>query len=320
MGLINEETIKIITAQGVKIYRKLAQPKPTVSVTAVFEELPQKIAGDIAEISRRGAKAILTAGDMTKIREMRKIGLSQAEIAEELGVSRMTLQRFMYKYMPTETSNRSGILSALREYFSAKSQEAKDKAFVTIDKYIEKMAKEKIAENPKLSYEDCLQNLRLQFFELERAGLKEGCVDAKSFLRAFLDKQKFKKREIEAVSIDSLGNSAKYITTSDIAIEKFEIDDLTDFIFETGKFSKWYGSKYMNNRLHRMLIAYLKDGKSVSEIADEYNLSKQQTQSLIQKAVKNFRNNRANIAFSGENYQQRIKVYQEMVKKFENGD
>ena len=61
---------------------------------------------------------------------------------------------------------KTSVAEAVKEFFTAINNDAKEKAYNIIDKYIQKIAKKEFKTSGESSYEDHLQNVRLRFWSI----------------------------------------------------------------------------------------------------------------------------------------------------------
>ena len=162
-----------------------------------------------------------------------------------------------------------------------------------------------------------MQDLRLSFLELEKTGAKEK-INPRNLIRRLLYKLKVETEKTKLIKFERLDDLTEEIASQDFGIARFEANDLRDFLLETEKMSKFgEAGSFRTSRLHAMIIEYIKEEKTVTEIANHYALTKERTQLLLNRAMKILGGKR-DIAIKGENYQHKIDTYKKLVDIIDN--
>ena len=309
-------SIKLVAAQGKKI---LKGSKLSVNFIKKSKSTAKIAAGDVTEFSYTICGRVFTNADMAKIQKMRKKGFTQTEIAKTLGVGRHAIQCLLYQHMPEAANDRTGIMQALKDYFLSTSKKTRNSAFQIIDKYIENLAKEN-ASSDSLSFEDYFQDLRLRFLEFAKRRKNKENVSPSSFYSALVYRPLTKSIDkSKTVPLNYLNNTAKEAAPFDSRIAKFEADNLREFLLEKDVEVWPYNTNLTQNlRSQAMMISYIKKGKSMDEIANQFGLTKTRIQSIIRNATRTLEK-KYNFVVSGEDYKERIKIYQNIVDNLEKG-
>ena len=192
------------------------------------------------------------------------------EMAQELNVSVSNVRHHLKKY---NMANSELIeLRTIRRYFSATTPEEKAKAFVDIDKYLEQIAKEKYELNKTTTFEDCLQDVRLNFFEL--AEKREN--GNKNFARnLFNELRNSKQDKLEELDIVNLELAADKIDDGESLLQKFENNDFKNYLINS-----------LQNPQEKFIIQnWVNEDKSFKKIAETSDLTPAKIRDIFIKGV-----------------------------------
>lgn len=206
--------------------------------------------------------------NINEIATMRKAGVTQNEIAERFGVDRSTVQRFLRTHLAGVIPENKEFLNAVKTYFSAKTLEEKNIAFQAVDPFLQKMAKEKCEMQKKCSYDDCLQDLRLNFVNVTNKNKENPDFKISRFLYEF-KRNAFKptvspEKPIR-IQLSELEKDGSPIAEMDLGINAFEENDYK---------SKQILNSCLSDRERMIVNSLTSKNKSVDEIGTILGLAK----------------------------------------------
>lgn len=206
--------------------------------------------------------------NINEIATMRKAGVTQNEIAERFGVVRTTVQRFLKTHLAGVIPENKEFLNAVKTYFSAKTQEEKNIAFQAVDPFLQKMAKEKFKMQKNCSYDDCLQDLRLNFVNVTNKNKENPNFKISQFLYEF-KRNAFKptvspEKPIR-IQLSELEKDGSPIAEMDLGINAFEENDYK---------SKQILNSCLSDRERMIVNSLTSKNKSVDEIGTILGLAK----------------------------------------------
>lgn len=206
--------------------------------------------------------------NINEIATMRKAGVTQNEIAERFGVVRTTVQRFLRTHLAGVIPENKEFLNAVKTYFSAKTLEEKNIAFQAVDPFLQKMAKEKFKMQKNCSYDDCLQDLRLNFVNVTNKNKENPNFKISQFLYEF-KRNAFKptvspEKPIR-IQLSELEKDGSPIVEMDLGINAFEENDYK---------SKQILNSGLSDRERMIVNSLTSKNKSVDEIGTILGLAK----------------------------------------------
>ncbi len=206
--------------------------------------------------------------NINEIATMRKAGVTQNEIAERFGVDRTTVQRFLRTHLAGVIPENKEFLNAVKTYFSAKTLEEKNIAFQAVDPFLQKMAKEKFKMQKNCSYDDCLQDLRLNFVNVTNKNKENPNFKISQFLYEF-KRNTFKptvspEKPIR-IQLNELEKDGSPIAEMDLGINAFEENDYK---------SKQILNSGLSDRERMIVNSLTSKNKSVDEIGTILGLAK----------------------------------------------
>lgn len=206
--------------------------------------------------------------NINEIATMRKAGVTQNEIAERFGVVRTTVQRFLRTHLAGVIPENKEFLNAVKTYFSAKTLEEKNIAFQAVDPFLQKMAKEKFKMQKNCSYDDCLQDLRLNFVNVTNKNKENPNFKISQFLYEF-KRNAFKptvspEKPIR-IQLSELEKDGSSIAEMDLGINAFEENDYK---------SKQILNSGLSDRERMIVNSLTSKNKSVDEIGTILGLAK----------------------------------------------
>lgn len=206
--------------------------------------------------------------NINEIAIMRKAGVTQNEIAERFGVVRTTVQRFLRTHLAGVIPENKEFLNAVKTYFSAKTLEEKNIAFQAVDPFLQKMAKEKFKMQKNCSYDDCLQDLRLNFVNVTNKNKENPNFKISQFLYEF-KRNAFKptvspEKPIR-IQLSELEKDGSPIAEMDLGINAFEENDYK---------SKQILNSCLSDRERMIVNSLTSKNKSVDEIGTILGLAK----------------------------------------------
>lgn len=213
--------------------------------------------------------------NINEVATMRKAGVTQNEIAERFGVVRTTVQRFLRTHLAGVIPENKEFLNAVKTYFSAKTLEEKNIAFQAVDPFLQKMAKEKFKMQKNCSYDDCLQDLRLNFVNVTNKNKENPNFKISQFLYEF-KRNAFKptvspEKPIR-IQLSELEKDGSPIAEMDLGINAFEENDYK---------SKQILNSCLSDRERMIVNSLTSKNKSVDEIGTILGLAKDRIERII---------------------------------------
>lgn len=213
--------------------------------------------------------------NINEIATMRKAGVTQNEIAERFGVVRTTVQRFLRTHLAGVIPENKEFLNAVKTYFFAKTLEEKNIAFQAVDPFLQKMAKEKFKMQKNCSYDDCLQDLRLNFVNVTNKNKENPNFKISQFLYEF-KRNAFKptvspEKPIR-IQLSELEKDGSPIAEMDLGINAFEENDYK---------SKQILNSCLSDRERMIVNSLTSKNKSVDEIGTILGLAKDRIERII---------------------------------------
>ena len=213
--------------------------------------------------------------NINEIATMRKAGVTQNEIAERFGVVRTTVQRFLRTHLAGVIPENKEFLNAVKTYFSVKTLEEKNIAFQAVDPFLQKMAKEKFKMQKNCSYDDCLQDLRLNFVNVTNKNKENPNFKISQFLYEF-KRNAFKptvspEKPIR-IQLSELEKDGSPIAEMDLGINAFEENDYK---------SKQILNSGLSDRERMIVNSLTSKNKSVDEIGTILGLAKVYIEMII---------------------------------------
>lgn len=213
--------------------------------------------------------------NINEIATMRKAGVTQNEIAERFGVVRTTVQRFLRTHLAGVIPENKEFLNAVKTYFSAKTLEEKNIAFQAVDPFLQKMAKEKFKMQKNCSYDDCLQDLRLNFVNVTNKNKENPNFKISQFLYEF-KRNAFKPtvspEKPICIQLSELEKDGSPIAEMDLGINAFEENDYK---------SKQILNSCLSDRERMIVNSLTSKNKSVDEIGTILGLAKDRIERII---------------------------------------
>lgn len=213
--------------------------------------------------------------NINEIATMRKAGVTQNEIAERFGVVRTTVQRFLRTHLAGVIPENKEFLNAVKTYFSAKTLEEKNIAFQAVDPFLQKMAKEKFKMQKNCSYDDCLQDLRLNFVNVTNKNKENPNFKISQFLYEFkrnVFKPTVSPEKPIRIQLNELEKDGSPIAEMDLGINAFEENDYK---------SKQILNSGLSDRERMIVNSLTSKNKSVDEIGTILGLAKVYIEMII---------------------------------------
>ena len=271
MGLVNETTINFIVKQGEKLGKSfLARPAVTAKLEGL-KYMPKQLSTDVVEVSQKTLQKAKTPIEAARLQELASKGLSLNKMASELGVSMNSVRFHLEKHNIVTDAQKE--FRILKEYFTASTKEEKAKAFAEIDKCLEQIAKEELPLRKGSSYEDCLQDVRLRFFELAEQSQKDGLSFSKTVLQKVRESRPAIKKEIQTVSLETSTMGKADRAVDSYYTEYFEFKDYFKQLLKS--------DSGISERERTLLQAYIEEGKSMADLASSTGLLKESIRQIL---------------------------------------
>lgn len=211
-----------------------------------------------------------TLNTKVNIKHLQKLAdknLTLNEISTELDLPMSTIRSYMRKHnISTDSQEKTRVI---RKYFSASTPKDKDKAFEKVDEYLKQIAQKDFEQKKGPTFEDCLQDARLKFFEIIYNGQKKG------------RRPQGILKEIET------SNPAKNIIDTEILENNIPATNTLIDTFEGADFQTHF-LNYFRSKAHKIATIFEKqliEDKSIYEIANDLGLWPQRVQQLLENRI-----------------------------------
>lgn len=208
---------------------------------------------------------------------LRNAGVTQSAIAERFGISRNSVQRYLRDFYPDAIPENVKFARASKSFFLASTPEEKEKAFEAVDPFLQKFAKERHKLQNSGSFEDCLQELRLEFLEAKPAEIGQN-YNFSNFVQRF--KQKITPivpdEKPVLVPLSEIENNGKYIAKTDKNISSF-----VDMDYKT----KQIQNSSLTPREHAITDLLLFKNKTIGELEEKLWLTKARIKQIIYENI-----------------------------------
>lgn len=220
----------LVTFPNGKVGRSLLTIKASnLSDIKSLKYVPQQVASDVFQSLAPESNCAVSQETLQALVNKK---LSLRQMSETLNLSDSSIRACLKKYNISRFSEET---VALKKYFSTNDPKEKAKAFEVIDKSLMKIAKKETEFQNDGSFEDTLQNVRLRFLEFASKKSEDRRISVYSILGKVENSAPAPQPKIEKIGLDSVQNE---LVTSDLAIEKFETEDLFDFLLNNSNLSK----------------------------------------------------------------------------------
>ncbi len=276
MKQISKTTVQFVLEQGKKLSGNLFTKKPLQQIrTEGLRYMPECISADVVQVSSKARENIKFLQErLSQLTEMRKSGMTHQAIAEYFGMERWEIQSFMQKYMPNVKKESVELKQAIEQYSLSISRTEQEQAFAIIDKHLQKIAKEEVKTKSGISYEDCLQDIRLRFLEILENRANKQSVKSRYVLEMLNKTETPVQQKVKTVGLDALEGMEEKLFGTDLRTEIFELDDYFK-----------YASRRMSSKVKDILKLYLQDGESYEMIGKKFDLCPSRIQQIVLNAA-----------------------------------
>lgn len=239
--------------------------------TQEIKYAPKQLSDDVVETSIQQLR-----NNVDKIASMRKIGVTQVVLAKQFGISRTYFQKILSTHLPDATPESRKLTGAIRKYFLSTNLEEKNKAFKVIDSFLQQVAKEKSKLQRNYSYEDHLQDLRLNFINTVNQNAGNAKYNFKNLAYKIKQsgEQPPKFDEPIHVSLSELEKDGSPIAEMDLGIKAFEDNDY-----------KLKQVKKLSDRERVIVHLFAQKNKSLEEIGDILWLTSNRIKQIISDKI-----------------------------------
>ena len=270
--------INPIIKKGVQLVRQEGS-KRAQKLNSQGAKARKELTHDVVEISVSRLHE-----NLDEIEAMRNAGVTQEEIAERFGVGRGSIQKFLSKHLPDATSEGRKFASAIRRYFSAKTPKEQNDAFMLVDPFLQKIAKEKWKLSKAISYEDYLQDLRMQLVNTLRSNAENPNYRP---ARVAYDTKK-------GVNIKGIQKETPvFVPLSEIKSDKditVDMDFTTKMFEDNNYFKKRLNNSGLKDREKRIVYDYFIEDKNYKEIGDQFWLTESSISLILKKSLERLMN------------------------------
>lgn len=275
MVLINRATTNFVVELGEKVGKSLlSKPVKATKITGL-KYMPRQLSTDVVEVSQKAMPRVRANIEPSTLQELANKGLSLNQMAAELNVPISTIRVYLQKHNIITGAQKE--FRVLKDYFTATKPEDKAKAFEEVDKYLAQIAKEEAKLNKGSLYEDCLQDVRLRFFELVNQSQKDGLAFPKTILQKVRESRPALKPEISTMKPNSSTIAKIDKPVNDYKTEDFELMDSYKQLLKS--------SKDLTERDKYFLSAFVEKGKTLEEIASSCGLTRERVRQILKHDI-----------------------------------
>ena len=171
---------------------------------------------------------------------------------------------------------KTSVAEAVKEFFTAINNDAKEKAYNIIDKYIQKIAKKEFKTSGESSYEDHLQNVRLRFWSIINRQRDKSIMRNITILMT--ESQPSIQKQPKIKTIPNIEKYAEDFSCTDLSTEMFEKDDFVNYLIST-----------IRNSANAEFLKGIIDGEDVNRLADKYDLTRRRIIERAKNAAEEFK-------------------------------
>lgn len=165
---------------------------------------------------------------------------------------------------------KTSVEQAVKDYFAATNNDAKEKAYNIIDRYIQKIAKKEFISSGESSFEDHLQNVRLRFWRIINKRKEKGVDVSRNITATMVEGQPNAQIRAKIKTSPNMEKYAEDFSCTDLSTEVFEKDDFVNYLIST-----------IRNSANAEFLKGIIDGEDVNRLADKYDLTRRR---IIQRA------------------------------------
>lgn len=165
---------------------------------------------------------------------------------------------------------KTSVEQAVKDYFAATNNDAKEKAYNIIDRYIQKIAKKEFISSGESSFEDHLQNVRLRFWRIINKRKEKGVDVSRNITATMVEGQPNTQIRAKIKTSPNMEKYAEDFSCTDLSTEMFEKDDFVNYLIST-----------IRNSANAEFLKGIIDGEDVNRLADKYGLTRLR---IIQRA------------------------------------
>lgn len=266
------KTLNFVVKQGEQLAKSHILNQPNITNFKGLKYVPQNLSNDVVQIGKKARVSI----DIEKLQMLADKDLTLNEIATELDLPMSTVRFYMEKH--NIITNNQKNFRIIKEYFSANTSDDKAKAYKKIDEYLKQLAKKNYEQAKGPTYEDCLQDARLKFFEILDKAQKKDISRPRSILKRIAESKPVIKNEIADPEI--LEKAKNSISSLDTSIDAFETADFKNHFLN-------YLHTRVSSKTAAIFDMLIKEGKTTNEISQILGLSTQRVQYIFEKELPN---------------------------------
>lgn len=265
MGFTSK-TIQMFVSNG-QIGQSFLRKNPTqIKGSQGLKYIPPKLEKDVVQISQQ---------TQTKVSQERLQGLvdknlTLQEMADELNISmsmvRIYLGKYKIKRFPEE-------IQALKKYFSTTDEKEKAKAYEIIDKKLQKIAKKESSQRTDITFDDCLQDVRLRFFEYAQKRETDHNISAYKIMNLVENSTPHPTPKIKKVGLEEVPDN---MGVTDKTTEMFEDKDLVKHLLKHTK---------LKPREREILNEYMVEELPLEEIGTRHFILPNRTKEIMKNAL-----------------------------------
>ena len=173
---------------------------------------------------------------------------------------------------------KTSVEQAVKDYFAATNNDAKEKAYNIIDRYIQKIAKKEFVSSGESSFEDHLQNVRLRFWRIINKRKEKGVDVSRNITATMVEGQPNAQIRAKIKTSPNMEKYAEDFSCTDLSTEVFEKDDLINYLLNS-----------LKKERSSVILGRLINGDDPNSIAEMFDLTRQRVIEIAKKAGDEFK-------------------------------
>jgi hypothetical protein len=173
---------------------------------------------------------------------------------------------------------KTSVEQAVKDYFAATNNDAKEKAYNIIDRYIQKIAKKEFISSGESSFEDHLQNVRLRFWRIINKRKEKGVNVSRDITATMVQGQPNAQIRAKIKTSPNMEKYAEDFSCTDLSTETFEKNDLINYLLNS-----------LKKERSSVILGRLINGDDPNSIAEMFDLTRQRVIEIAKKAGDEFK-------------------------------
>lgn len=173
---------------------------------------------------------------------------------------------------------KTSIEQAVKDYFAATNNDAKEKAYNIIDRYIQKIAKKEFISSGESSFEDHLQNVRLRFWRIINKRKEKGVDVSRNITATMVEGQPNAQIRAKIKTSPNMEKYAEDFSCTDLSTETFESQDLVNYLINS-----------IRNKCNAEILKNIMDGIDIKLLEEKYDLTRRRIIERAQNGADEFK-------------------------------